>query len=408
MDPEDIQVLFKDSDRHIKAVNNDAGWLMEKLLGECLGLISGPAYQRLRAATSPAFTHKRSSDYLDRISNITASHIKTLSTEGQLRHGLLNPVTCLAHIPFWTLADILYGDRLPVGLKTELESLIIVRESLWARMIQGGTTRFAWSQYLPTKTARDLRDFKRRWSAFNDQAHENARQEQSQACILPFYAEVEIGNIDKEQLLQTIDEMLFANLDVTMGGISWSLLFLAANEDVQEEIRKEVAQVRSTTEATVPGWDDYIKNSSTMLAAAILESSRLKPLAAFSVPQAAPTERVVGGFLIPAGTNIIVDTHALNIRNPYWGPDGDTYRPARFLEGRKPSEMRYQFWRFGFGPRQCLGKNVVDLIIRVVVAQLVEEHHLRLTETTTWEKNPRTWILHPDTEIRCDRIEPED
>ncbi|KAL1856874.1 hypothetical protein Daus18300_010637 [Diaporthe australafricana] len=303
------------------------------------------------------------------------------------------------------MADILYGDRLPPGLKKELDNLTVLRDSLWATMIQGGTTRFAWSQYLPTKTARNLRDFKRRWAVFNDQAHDIARQEQSQACILPWYDEVKNGKIEKEKLLQTIDEMLFANLDVTMGGISWSLLFLAANEDVQEEIRQEIAQARSTTEATGPGWDDYIKTPSSMLAASVLESSRLAPLAAFSVPQAAPTERVVGGFLVPAGTNFIVDTHALNIRNPYWGPDGDTYRPARFLEGRKPSEMRYQFWRFGFGPRQCLGKYVVDLIIRTVVAQLVEGYRLRLTETTHWDKNPRTWIKHPDTEIRCDKIE---
>lgn len=379
---------------------------MGDLLGKCLGLISGPVYQRLRAANSPAFTHRSSSDYLDRISRVTAGQIRKLSTGGKLSHGLLNPVACLAKIPFWTMADILYGDRLPPGLQSELDSLTFLRESLWARMIQGGTTRFTWSQHLPTKTVRDLRDFKRRWAAFNDQAHDIARQEQSQACILPWCDDAKSGQIEKEQLLQTIDEMLFANLDVTMGGISWSLLYLAANEDVQGQIRQEIAQARSTTEATGPGWTDYIRSPSTMLAASILESSRLAPLAAFSVPQAAPTERVVSGFLVPAGTNIIVDTHALNISNPYWGPDGDTYRPARFLEGRKPVEMRYHFWRFGFGPRQCLGKYVFDLMIRIVVAQLVEGYHLRLAETTRWDKNPRTWIMHPDTEIRCDKIEP--
>ncbi|KAI0886479.1 putative cytochrome P450 monooxygenase [Annulohypoxylon maeteangense] len=403
-DPEDIQIIFKDSDKHTKAVNNDAGWLMGELLGKCLGLISGAAYQRVKTAISPPFTHKSSLKYIKDISEVTAKHINKLSTEGKLRNGFINPVTCLAPIPFWAVANIIYGAELSSDLKLELESLIRLRESLWGHMIQGGATRFGWSRYLPTKTTRDLRDFKKRWAAFNDQAHRVACQTESQAPIRHLYAEVRNGNIEKEQLLQTIDEMLFANLDVTMGGISWCLLFLAAHEDVQEKIRQEISEARLSVETTARGWDDYIQSSSTMLAASILESSRLKPLAAFSVPQSAPTDRIVGGFLIPAGTNIIVDTHALNINNPYWDPDGETYRPARFLENRKPSEMRYHFWRFGFGPRQCLGKFTVDLLIRVVVAQLVEGYHLRLAETTRWDKNPDTWILHPDTEIRCDGI----
>lgn len=139
-----------------------------------------------------------------------------------------------------------------------------------------------------------------------------------------------------------------------------------------------------------------------MLAASILESAQLKPLAAFSVPQSAPTDRVVvGGFLIPAGTIFIINTHTLNIKNPYWGPDREEYRPSRLLE-RKSSDMRYQFWRFGFGARQCLGKFIVDLMIRSIVAHLVERHKLDLIDYTHWRKNPMMWIQHPDTEIRCE------
>ncbi|KAI0176003.1 cytochrome P450 [Hypoxylon sp. FL1284] len=400
----DIQTIFKDSDKHTKAVNNDAGWLMGELLGKCLGLISGTPYQKVKTATAPPFTHKSSMSCLGLISSITTKHIKTLSTKGKLQHGFINPVTCLAPIPFWILANIIYG-QLPSELKAELESLITLRQSLWERMIKGGITRFTWSRYLPTEITRDLREFKKRWAAFNDQAHMAASQTQPQAAILHLYGGVGIGKMEREQLLQTIDEMLFANLDITIGAISWTILLLAANEQIQEEIRQEISEAKCSSARGERSWDEYIQSPSTMLAASILESSRLKPLAAFSVPQSAPTDRIVSGFLVPAGTNVIVNTHALNIDNPYWGPDGDTYRPARFLDGRSPSEMRYQFWRFGFGPRQCLGKFVADLIIRVVVAALVEGYQLRLGEATRWDKNPTTWIMHPDTEILCDSIE---
>ncbi|RYP13124.1 hypothetical protein DL767_010883 [Monosporascus sp. MG133] len=400
-EPADVQTVFKDSDKHTKGVNNNAGWLMGELLGKCVGLISGTEYQKVKAAINPPFTHRSASTYLARIYSITEQHIGIISTTGRLRHNLINPVTDLRLIPFWAIADIIYGE-LGTGLKKELEKLVVLRESLWTRMIQGGATRYAWSQYLPTKTTRDLRNFKKSWARFNDEVHKASLLAGNETAIVLMFSEVKSGSMTMEQLLQTVDEMLFANLDVTMGGVSWVLLYLAANQDVQGQIRQEIRQARNSG-TKGQGWDQYLQSSSTMLAASILESGRLKPLAAFSVPQSAPTDRVVAGFRVPAGTSFVVDTHALNIKNAYWGADGETYRPSRFLD-RKPSDMRYQFWRFGFGPRQCLGRFVVDLVIRVLVAQLVEKYQLGLTQTTQWTKNPNTWILHPETEIRCDNM----
>ncbi|CAI6331125.1 unnamed protein product [Periconia digitata] len=49
----------------------------------------------------------------------------------------------------------------------------------------------------------------------------------------------------------------------------------------------------------------------------MLESARLKPIAPFSIPQAAPNDRVVDNFNILARTNYIVNTYALNVLNPY-------------------------------------------------------------------------------------------
>ncbi|MCJ1247525.1 hypothetical protein MMC30_004739 [Trapelia coarctata] len=124
------------------------------------------------------------------------------------------------------------------------------------------------------------------------------------------HSAVAAGEISEEQLLQTLDESLYANLDVTTGGLSWNLVFLAAHPDVQSRLRSEVAEAEAKGEL-----NGYILNRSSYVAACVLESSRLRPLAAFSVPQAAPTARDVDGYIIPAGTSFIVDGYALNVRN---------------------------------------------------------------------------------------------
>ena len=399
--PEDVEVVFKDSNKHLKAVNNNSGWLMGELLGQCMGLISGTEWQNVRNAAAVPFSHKSTARYIEQIVQATEEHFLELYQKGRLRQNLINPVDDLRLLPFWVIARILYGE-LTEELKKDLQEIIEMRESLFKRMVQGGVTRFSWSQCFRTKTNEGLKKFKKRWAEFNDAAYFGCRLAKEETPITRMHEAAEDGKITTQQLHQTLDEMLFANLDVTIGGISWNLLFLADNQDVQADIREEIRSMRILGD--IKKRDEYLLSSSTLLAAAVLESARLKPLAAFSVPQSAPTTRVVGGFRVPAGTDFIVDTLALNIRNPYWGDDTDVYRPSRFLH-RKRSEMRYQYWRFGFGPRLCLGRDVADLIIRVLLLHLIENYQVRLSQTSHWDRNPGTWIIQPDVEIRCDYLQ---
>jgi cytochrome P450 len=397
--PEHVRAIFKDSDHHTKAINNDAGWLMGELLGKCLGLISGTAWRELYDVTAVPFTHKKANTYATQIRDAVEKQFTELEANGNLKHARMHPVNDLRLLPLWVVANIIYG-KLTNAHRETLEAMVPLREDVWKRMIQGGVTRSPWSQYLPTKINKELRKYKQQWADFNRDVYLASKESEQGAPIVGMYGAVESGTIGSEELLQTLDEMLFANLDVTMGGLSWSLIFLASDTNLQEAIWEECKAHAEGGDA----WEKYISSSSTLLNASLLEAARLKPLAAFSVPQSAPTDRIVGGYRIPAGTNIVVDTHALNIRNPYWGDDSNQFRPSRFLE-RKSLEMRYQYWRFGFGPRQCLGRYVVDLVLRHVLAYLSCNYRLRLLETTTWDKNTETWVAHPDTEIGCEKVE---
>ncbi|KAF2446667.1 cytochrome P450 [Karstenula rhodostoma CBS 690.94] len=399
--PDDVREVFRDSDRHEKAVNNNSGWLMGKLLGRCVGLVSGTTWQQLRAATGAPFTHKSSATYTDDIHRAVEQHFQEMKEKMQLQHGLLNPVDDLRMLPFCIIARILYGD-MTLEQGSELLHLTHLRETLFTRMIQGGMTRFSWSRFLPLQTNSDLLQFKRRWAEFNSDIYPQCQAANREVAIVPMYEAVERGSIDTEQLLQTLDEMLFANLDVTLGGLSWNLLFLAAHPDVQSEIRTEARRARQGGNTQV--WKSYLASSTTLLAASVLESARLKPLAAFSVPQAAPTARRVGDFVVPPQTNFIVDTRALNMLNSFWGDDAGEYRPARFLGG-KASDLRYQYWRFGFGPRQCMGKYVVDILIHAILAHLVLRYRISLDHTSSWDRKQDIWIAHPDTKIRCESLE---
>ncbi|PKX88414.1 cytochrome P450 [Aspergillus novofumigatus IBT 16806] len=394
--PEHLQPAFFDSDQHIKAVNNNSGYLLGELLGKCVGLISPPQWQSVRAVTQPPFLYPACVAHTDRIQEIVRSFFQELELDdtGSLARGLIHPAHDLKMLPFWVVCELFYG-RLPWHLVQELKRLAPLRENLMKHAIRGGLARFSWSRYLPTQANRELKNFQSRWRQFNRDVVAQARRAEKPAPIAKMYDAVDRREISEDQLLQTLDEALFANLDVTTGGLSWNLVFLAAHPDCQRKLREEI------TEATGSGsLNKYLQSQSTYLQACILESSRMKPLAAFSVPQSAPSERVVGGFRIPARTDFIVDAYALNIRSPYWAPDNETYRPERFLD-RKNVELRYSFWRFGFGPRQCMGKYAADAVIRTTLVYLLLQYNLSLMEEGDWTRDQESWITHPDFHLYC-------
>lgn len=56
-------------------------------------------------------------------------------------------------------------------------------------------------------------------------------------------------------------------------------------------------------------------------------------------------------------------------------------------------------WRFGFGPRQCLGKNVADIIIRIILAEMLDSFELELLEEEGVDGvklQPDSWIGLPN------------
>ncbi|RAH65639.1 cytochrome P450 [Aspergillus aculeatinus CBS 121060] len=409
--PEDIKAIFHDSGQHLKAQDMNAGWLAGALMGQCLGLVNQDRWARMRAAMAEPFHQRTAPSYIGLMEKrvqqaLDAIEAQKLPSQPQpdgtpAASFVVDPAQELLYLPFFILGDILYG-AMDEAMERELRELAELRDALWKQAMGGGLARYAIGRYLPApRRQRQLHEFHARWKAFNDGAvHRATATHHPDAPIVALYRAVADGQLSETELLHTLDELVFVNLDVTVGNFSWNPVFLAAHAAVQREV---VAEIRQARGGGGGGWKGYLASSSTLLQAAILESARLKPMASFAVPQACPTDRLVGGFVIPAHTEIVVDTEALNVHNPVWGADRYDYRPRRFLD-KSPVAWRYHFWRFGFGPRQCLGRHVVDLLLKILLAQIVERYELlpawkesekpagEKMEYRSWEKNPDVWM----------------
>lgn len=432
--PEQAQRFYRDSHLHIKAKDNNSGWLFGELLGQCVGLVSLDRWRTLREQVDPPFSRpaaightamlaRQARDFVaERFlsSSSSSSSSPLLPADGRIR---LRPAADLKLCPFFMVADIFFGP-LDAAQRAALAELAPLREDLFKDAFRGGVSRFAFGKYLPGSGSRvraRLREFQDGWHAFVREAYGKAvaaqgqqkgelQEEEKKKGELPpvvqLWEAVERGDIPMVEFMQTLDESLYANLDVTTHAVAWNVILLAQHPVVQDEVLAEIRAV--TSEGEESAYIRYLNSDDTLLAACVVEAARLRPILPFSNPESATDDKVIDGYIIPRGTAVIVDTHAINVTNPFW-KDGEKYTPRRHM-GLSKQQIRYNMWRYGFGPRQCLGKNVADRLIRAIIAELLQHFQLRLsvpskTGDQEFLLEDESWVGLPTTEVIMTKLE---
>ncbi|CAJ0567910.1 unnamed protein product, partial [Mesorhabditis spiculigera] len=156
-------------------------------------------------------------------------------------------------------------------------------------------------------------------------------------------------------------------LSTTAPMLVYNIYNLAANKEVQQQVRDEVNKVAKPWEALTE------KNLSQLpfLKACIKETFRLYPIGT-EISRISQQELTLGGYKIPAGTPIDINTNVL-MRSERFFSNPDEFRPERWLrsEGKSSHSHPFAFLPFGFGPRMCAGRRFAEQDLQVVLARLI-------------------------------------
>jgi cytochrome P450 len=114
-----------------------------------------------------------------------------------------------------------------------------------------------------------------------------------------------------------------------------------------------------------PG-DDYVE-------AVVKETLRVRSPATDST-RILTREAEVGGFSLPARTQVIVPLPLLHLRPSVWS-EPHAFRPERWLEGE--GRVPYTFIPFGGGVRRCIGAAFAMLEMKVMLRTVLERTRLR-------------------------------
>ena len=195
----------------------------------------------------------------------------------------------------------------------------------------------------------------------------------------------------------TMRVIVAAGSETTATTLSGIMRYIFLNEDVMEKLKDEVRQTfhdgsEICTDKVMP---------LAYLGAVIEEGLRLCSPVALRMPRIVPDQGVhISGHWIPGGTHVSASGYASN-RSTLNFPDNPTdFRPSRWLSDSPnkkgdngTTSSKSAFNPFSLGPRNCLGRNLAYLEMRLILAHLLWAFDFE-TESpiSKWEEQ-KTWIL---------------
>nr|ADU57448.2 aromatase [Branchiostoma floridae] len=174
----------------------------------------------------------------------------------------------------------------------------------------------------------------------------------------------EFGQVSASCVRQCVTEMLLAGPDTMSVNIYFILLHIAEH-GLENGILREIREVLGDRD---PTRDDLSKM--VFLDHVINESMRARPVVTF-VMRHAEEEDHVDGYVIPKGTNVIINLVAVH-QDPRHFPEPETFDPDHFKE-KVPST---QFMPFGLGVRSCVGRTIAPLQMKAVLITLLRMYQL--------------------------------
>ncbi|EDV96109.1 probable cytochrome P450 12d1 distal, mitochondrial [Drosophila grimshawi] len=193
-------------------------------------------------------------------------------------------------------------------------------------------------------------------------------------------------------------DILFAGVDGTLMLLSALLLCLSKNQDKQHKLREELMRVMPTKESLL---NEASMKDMPYLRAVIKEALRYYPNG-LGTTRKCKQDVTLSGYNIPQGTDILVASNALMTDNEYY-PQADKFLPERWLRdaetNKKMQITPFTFLPFGFGPRQCIGKRIVDLEIETSLAKIIRNFHVEFNHDAS-KPFKTTFLMEPAIKFR--------
>ncbi|XP_071694544.1 cytochrome P450 81Q32-like [Rutidosis leptorrhynchoides] len=159
--------------------------------------------------------------------------------------------------------------------------------------------------------------------------------------------------------------LLLVGTDNSAATIEWAMSLLLNHPHLLQKARAEVDEH--------VGQDHLIQETDLhklkYLQNIVNETLRLFPTTPLFIPQESSNECTIGGYNVPHGTMLLVNTWAIH-RDPHVWEDPTSYGPERFET--QVGDLGYNYIPFGMGKKQCSGAGLANKVIGMGLGSLIQ------------------------------------
>ncbi|MGI8496920.1 MAG: cytochrome P450 [Gemmatimonadaceae bacterium] len=199
------------------------------------------------------------------------------------------------------------------------------------------------------------------------------------------------GRMSDEQLRDEAMTLLMAGHETTAVALAWSWYLLSRHPEVEARM---LAEVDAALGARLPTSADVARLPYTRMVLA--ESMRLFP-PAWALSYRALDDQPMGGYVIPRNTVVLMSQYVVH-RDPRFYEDPERFDPERWTPEAQARRLRFAYFPFGGGPRQCIGEAFAWMEGVLVLATVAQRVRLVRADDRPVQPNP-LFTLRPKGEM---------
>lgn len=147
-----------------------------------------------------------------------------------------------------------------------------------------------------------------------------------------------------------------------------------------------LAKLQAELDAAVPAGVDVptydMVRDLPYLQDVLSETLRFHSTSGIGLPRQVPVDSPQGvhllGHYFPPGTVLSVPSYTMHHSREIWGPDADEFRPERWQT--VTARQKNAFIPFSHGPRACVGRNVAEMEMKLIVATWARRYDVFLRQ----------------------------